>query len=78
MGMAGLGGTPAGGKGVSPNVAQGDGRGFLVATFHGFRADLGEENVATLIDSIEFCTACHAEGRGFEPRRSRHDFANET
>jgi hypothetical protein len=21
--------------------------------------------------------ACHAEGRGFEPRRSRHDFANE-
>jgi hypothetical protein len=22
-------------------------------------------------------SACHAEGRGFEPRRSRHDFANE-
>jgi hypothetical protein len=21
--------------------------------------------------------ACHAEGRGFEPRRSRHDFVSE-
>ena len=46
--------------------------GFWVATFRGFRAGLGEENVATTIDSIEFCTACHAEGRRFEPRRSRH------
>ena len=29
------------------------------------------EKLATIVDSIEFCTACHAEGRGFEPRRSR-------
>ena len=25
------------------------------------------EKIAIIIDSIEFCTACHA-GRGFEPR----------
>ena len=31
-----------------------------------------QKNFATIIDSIAFCTACHAEGRGFEPRRSRH------
>jgi hypothetical protein len=46
--------------------------GFWVATFRASRAVLGEENVATLIDCIELCTACHAEGRGFEPRRSWH------
>ena len=46
--------------------------GFWVATLCTFQAVLGEENVATSVDYIEFCTACHAEGRGFEPRRSRH------
>ena len=34
--------------------------GFPVATFRRFRTVLGKENVATIIDSIEFCTACHA------------------
>ena len=43
----------------------------FAATFRGFRAVLGEENVATLIDSVGFGAACHAEGRGFEPPRSR-------
>src|SRR6516162_5723078 len=43
-----------------------------VATFHPFRAASAAEMVATIVDHIEFCTACHAEGRGFEPRRSRH------
>jgi hypothetical protein len=42
-----------------------------------FRAASAAEKIAMIIDSIELCTACHAEGRGFEPRRSRHDFAGE-
>ena len=44
-----------------------------VATFQPFRAVSAAEKIATIIDSIEICTAaCHAEGRGFESRRSRH------
>src|SRR5262245_10042344 len=46
--------------------------GFGVATFRPFQAGSATEKLATIIDFIEFCTACHAEGRGFEPRRSRH------
>jgi hypothetical protein len=42
-----------------------------VATFRPFQAGSAAEKVAMMIDSIELCTACHAEGRGFEPRRSR-------
>ena len=38
-----------------------------VATFRPLRAVSVTEKLATIIDSIEFCTACHAEGRGFEP-----------
>ena len=43
-----------------------------VATFRPLRAVSATEKLATIIDFIEFCTACHAEGRRFEPRRSRH------
>jgi len=43
-----------------------------VATFRPLRAVSVTEKLATIIDSIEFCTACHAEGRGFVPRRPRH------
>ena len=47
-------------KGVGPE-------GRLVATFCSFRAVSATEKLATIIDSLEFCTACHAEGRGFDP-----------
>jgi hypothetical protein len=33
--------------------------------------------VSQTIVFIDTFSACHAEGRGFEPRRSRHDFAGE-
>src|SRR5262249_2696136 len=46
--------------------------GWGVQLFAPFRAASATEKLATIVDSIEFCTACHAEGRGFEPRRSRH------
>jgi hypothetical protein len=45
-----------------------------VATFPGFGGGLASKKVATRIDSMGVCTACHAEGRGFEPRRSRQSF----
>jgi hypothetical protein len=41
--------------------------GLGVATFRPFQAVSAAEKIATIIDSIEFCTACHAEGRKFEP-----------
>jgi hypothetical protein len=47
--------------------------GLAVATFLGFGAASAAEKLATPIDSVGFGAACHAEGRGFEPRRSRHD-----
>ena len=46
--------------------------GWELQLFAPFRAVSATEKLATIIDSIEFCTACHAEGRRFEPRRSRH------
>jgi hypothetical protein len=46
--------------------------GLGVATLRPFRAVSATEKLATIIDSIAFCTACHAEGRASEPRRSRH------
>jgi len=46
--------------------------GLGVATFRPLGAVSAAEKLATIIDFIEFCTACHAEGRGFVPRRSRH------
>ena len=57
--------------GVGANEARAS-AGFGVATFRPLRAASATEKLATIIDSIEFCTACHAEGRRFEPRRSRH------
>jgi hypothetical protein len=35
---------------------------LAVATFSPFQAASAAEKVATIIDSIKFCTACHAEG----------------
>src|SRR5262249_29016904 len=58
--------------GVGPDEPQGVGWLWELQLFALFRAASAAEKVATLIDFIEFCTACHAEGRGFEPRRSRH------
>jgi hypothetical protein len=40
--------------------------------FVAFKVVSAAEKVATIFDSIAFSTACHAEGRRFEPRRSRH------
>src|SRR5262249_11728902 len=36
-----------------------------VATFRPLRAVSATGKLATIVDFIEFCTACHAEGRGF-------------
>src|SRR5262245_63912691 len=55
--------------GVGPDEAS---AGFGVATFRPLRAVSATEKLATVIDSIAFCTACHAERRRFEPRPSRH------
>jgi hypothetical protein len=41
--------------------------GLRVATFRPLRAVSATEKLATIIDSIEFYTACHAEDRRFEP-----------
>jgi hypothetical protein len=43
-----------------------------LATFRPFQAVSAAEKLATIVDSIGFCTACHAEGREFEFRRYRH------
>ena len=57
---------------MTVRVSLGRRRGLELQLFVPFRAVSATEKLATIIDSIEFCTACHAEGRGFEPRRSRH------
>src|SRR5262245_1037897 len=43
--------------------------GLGVATFRPFRAASAAEKIAMIIDFIEFCTACHAEGRALWRRR---------
>jgi hypothetical protein len=52
---------------ASVRMSLGHRLGLGVATFRHFRAVSATEKLATIIDSIEFCTACHAKGRGFEP-----------
>jgi hypothetical protein len=49
--------------------ARGRRLGLGVATFRPVRAVSAAEKLATIVDSIELCTACHAEGRRFEPAR---------
>jgi len=50
-------------KSVRPDEPRAPG-GFGVATFRRLRAVSATEKLATIIDFIEFCTACHA-GRGW-------------
>jgi hypothetical protein len=64
IGNGRLGKPPARGKGVGPDEARAS-AGLGVATFRPFRVASAAEKIATIIDSIKFCTACHAEGRGF-------------
>jgi len=52
----------------------GSGQGKAVGTFAPLAARYGLENVPTPIEIIAELLACHAGARGFEPRRSRHDF----
>jgi hypothetical protein len=58
--------------GTAQRVARaGRGRG---CNFLNFRSGSCPQRVATPIDFIAKPAACHAEGRGFEPRRSRQSF----
>jgi hypothetical protein len=50
------------------------GQGKAVGIFAPLVAGYGVKNVPTPVEIIAELLACHAGGRGFEPRRSRHDF----
>jgi hypothetical protein len=54
--MAGLGSPPARGKGVGPDEARAS-AGFGSCNFSSFSAASAAEKIATIIDSIKFCTA---------------------
>jgi len=62
----------AGGKGVRPGRGQDVGWVWELQLFAPFGSVSVTEKLATIIDFIEFCTACHAEGCGSKSRRSRH------
>jgi hypothetical protein len=64
--MPGLGSPLAQGKGIGPDEARAS-AGFGSCNFSPLWGGFGHEKIATTIDPIDFCTACHAEGRGFEP-----------
>jgi len=70
--MGGLGSAPARSECVGPDELWGVGWVWGLQLFAPFGAVSAIEKLATITDSIELCTACHVEGRGFESRRSRH------
>jgi hypothetical protein len=72
--LSGRGDAAVGGAGTVSARRTGQGAGKAVGTFRPLVARYGLKNVPTPIEIIAELLACHAGGRGFEPRRSRHDF----